>query len=279
MEAGYRNSDYESYIEYKNDIYLELAKKVTRYSWLVVYLTAASSVMDGSFFMDDALGKDVLKNFASPRCSEIGYWNDFIPILNYENLEAYVDSIQAYINDGQLQSAAELYYPVRLKPAGENSLDNLKKTGINHIELRMFDLNPLSPIGLFKEDLEFIHLLMIYLMSLEDTAFETFEQVMAIKNVKRAARLDVKDIWIETGWNTAFDVRDAALKVLFGMERFFRNFENGEWMQLIYSHRQRIAFTEQRYAEKIRKEFQKDYVKNGLKLTKQYAEKIVKEVN
>lgn len=279
LEAGYRNSDYESYIEYKNDIYLELAKKVTRYSWLVVYLTAASSVMDGSFFMDDALGKDVLKNFASPRCSEIGYWNDFIPILNYENLEAYVDSIQAYINDGQLQSAAELYYPVRLKPAGENSLDNLKKTGINHIELRMFDLNPLSPIGLFKEDLEFIHLLMIYLMSLEDTAFETFEQVMAIKNVKRAARLDVKDIWIETGWNTAFDVRDAALKVLFGMERFFRNFENGEWMQLIYSHRQRIAFTEQRYAEKIRKEFQKDYVKNGLKLTKQYAEKIVKEVN
>ena len=190
-----------------------------------------------------------------------------------------MDSIQAYINDGQLQSAAELYYPVRLKPAGENSLDNLKKTGINHIELRMFDLNPLSPIGLFKEDLEFIHLLMIYLMSLEDAAFETFEQVMAIKNVKRAARLDVKDIWIETGWNTAFDVRDAALKVLFGMERFFRNFENGEWMQLIYSHRQRIAFTEQRYAEKIRKEFQKDYVKNGLKLTKQYAEKIVKEVN
>ena len=143
----------------------------------------------------------------------------------------------------------------------------------------MFDLNPLSPIGVFKEDLEFIHLLLIYLMSLDDGEFEPFEQAMAIKNVKRAARFEVRDIWIETGWNTAFDVRDAALKVLFGMERFFREFGNSEWMQVIYSRRQRIAFTEQRYAEKIRQEFQKDYVKNGLKLTKQYAENIIKEVN
>ena len=278
LEAGYGSSDFDSYTDYKNSVYLELAKKITRYSWLIVYLTAASPVMDGSFFMDDALGKDVLKNYASTRCSEIGYWNAFIPILNYTSLETYVDSIQAYIDDGQLQSAAELYYPVRLKPSGENCLENIKKTGINHVELRMLDLNPLSPIGVFKEDLEFIHLLLIYLMSLDDTAFEAFEQTMAIKNLKRAARVDVKDIWIETGWNTAFDVRDAALKVLFGMERFFRNFGNSDWMQLIYSHRQRIAFREFRYAEKIRKEFQKDYVKNGLKLAKQYAENIEKAI-
>ena len=279
LEAGYGSSDFDSYTDYKNSVYLELAKKITRYSWLIVYLTAASPVMDGSFFMNEALGKDVLKNYASPRCSEIGYWNEFIQILDYKNLETYVDSIQAYVDDGQLQTAAELYYPVRLKPAGENSLENLKKKGINHIELRMFDLNPLSPIGVFKEDLEFIHLLLIYLMSLDDGEFEPFEQAMAIKNVKRAARFEVRDIWIETGWNTAFDVRDAALKVLFGMERFFREFGNSEWMQVIYSRRQRIAFTEQRYAEKIRQEFQKDYVKNGLKLTKQYAENIIKEVN
>lgn len=279
LEAGYRRSDFKSYTDYKNHIYLELAKKVTRYSWLIVYLTAASPVLDGSFFMDDALGKDVLKNYASPRCSEIGYWNEFIPILEYEDLETYAGSIQSYIDGGQLQSAAELYYPVRLKPAGENSLDNLSKTGVDHIELRMLDLNPLSPIGVFKEDLEFIHLFFIYLLSMEDGDFAPFEQAMAIKNVKRAARFEVRDIWIETGWNTAFDVRDAALKILFGMERFFREFGNNDWMQLIYGHRQRIAFREQRYAEKIRKEFQKDYVKNGLRLTKRYAEDIVKGVN
>ena len=220
-----------------------------------------------------ALGKDVLKNYASVRCSEIGYWNDFIPVLSYENIEDYVESIQAYINDGQLRSAAELYYPVRLKSSGENSLENLVENGVDHIELRTLDLNPLSPVGIFKEDLQFIHLLMIYLMSLDDMAFEAAEQTMAIKNVKRAARYEVRDIWIETGWNTSFDVRDAALKVLFGMERFYKDFAKSDWMQVIYNHRQRIAFKEFRYAEKIRERFQKDYVKNGLKLAKQYAER------
>ena len=273
LEAGYRSSDFKSFKSYKNSIYWELAKKMACYSWLIVYLTAASPVMDGSYFMDEALGKDVLKNYASVRCSEIGYWNDFIPVLSYENIEDYVESIQAYINDGQLRSAAELYYPVRLKSSGENSLENLVENGVDHIELRTLDLNPLSPVGIFKEDLQFIHLLMIYLMSLDDMAFEAAEQTMAIKNVKRAARYEVRDIWIETGWNTSFDVRDAALKVLSGMERFYKDFAKSDWMQVIYNHRQRIAFKEFRYAEKIRERFQKDYVKNGLKLAKQYAER------
>lgn len=126
----------DTFSHYKSSFYLELAAKMTKHSWLTVYLTAASPVMDGSFFCSDALGTDVLNRYASPRCSEIGYWNDFIPILRYENLKAYTDSIQAYVNDGQLKSPAELYYPVRLKPRGENSLKNLQNNGVDHIELQ-----------------------------------------------------------------------------------------------------------------------------------------------
>lgn len=126
LEEGYRNSTFASLQKYKNQIYLELAKKVTKCSWLIVYLTAASSVMDGSFFHDEDLGKVVLKNLASPRCSKIGYWNDFDPLLDYENLQSYVKSIESYVAQGQLKEAAELYYPVRLKPKGENTLERLK---------------------------------------------------------------------------------------------------------------------------------------------------------
>ena len=126
LEEGYRNSTFASLQEYKNQIYLELAKKVTRCSWLIVYLTAAIPVMDGSFFHDEDLGKVVLKNLASPRCSKIGYWNDFDPLLDYENLQSYVKSIENYVAQGQLKEAAELYYPVRLKPKGENTLERLK---------------------------------------------------------------------------------------------------------------------------------------------------------
>lgn len=68
LEEGYAESGLDTIREYKDSIYLELAKKVTRYSWLIVYLTAASSVMDGSFFLDEERGRIVLKNLASPRC-------------------------------------------------------------------------------------------------------------------------------------------------------------------------------------------------------------------
>lgn len=77
LEAGYENSSMETMQEYKNSLYLELAKKVARYSWLIVYLTAASPVFDGSFFHQEEMGKTVLKNLASPRCSKIA------PVYNF----------------------------------------------------------------------------------------------------------------------------------------------------------------------------------------------------
>lgn len=85
--------------------------------------------MDGSYFDDSAIGKDVVTPFSSVRCSEIGYWNEFTPILNYDSLESYVGGIQQYIADGLLKSASELYYPIRLKPLGANSIENLEKNG------------------------------------------------------------------------------------------------------------------------------------------------------
>ena len=210
LEEGYRNSTFVSLQEYKNQIYLELAKKVTRCSWLIVYLTAASPVMDGSFFHDEDLGKVVLKNLASPRCSKIGYWNDFDPLLDYENLQSYVKSIESYVAQGQLKEAAELYYPVRLKPKGENTLERLKN---------------------YAED----------------------------------------GIWIETGWNSAMPVKQAALHVLASMKRFFQRIGKQELMEIIYFQEQKIFCPNNRYAVQIKSMFEKDYVKRGIELAEQHA--------
>ena len=210
LEEGYRNSTFASLQEYKNQIYLELAKKVTRCSWLIVYLTAASPVMDGSFFHDEDLGKVVLKNLASPRCSKIGYWNDFDPLLDYENLQSYVKSIESYVAQGQLKEAAELYYPVRLKPKGENTLERLKN---------------------YAED----------------------------------------GIWIETGWNSAMPVKQAALHVLASMKRFFQRIGKQELMEIIYFQEQKIFCPNNRYAVQIKSMFEKDYVKREIELAEQHA--------
>lgn len=210
LEEGYRNSTFASLQEYKNQIYLELAKKVTRCSWLIVYLTAAIPVMDGSFFHDEDLGKVVLKNLASPRCSKIGYWNDFDPLLDYENLQSYVKSIESYVAQGQLKEAAELYYPVRLKPKGENTLERLKN---------------------YAED----------------------------------------GIWIETGWNSAMPVKQAALHVLASMKRFFQRIGKQELMEIIYFQEQKIFCPNNRYAVQIKSMFEKDYVKREIELAEQHA--------
>lgn len=271
LEEGYKQSQFTSLQDYKDSVYLELAKKLTRYSWLIVYLTAASPVMDGSFFHDGDLGKVVLKNLASPRCSTIGYWNEFDPILEYDTLQRYVRSIEVYIEQGQLKEAAELYYPVRLKPQGENSLEHLKKSGVNHIELRMLDLNPLEPVGIRKEDLKFLHLLILYLMSQEDKEFYPFEQVMAIRNEKRAAKYDEESIQIETGWDVSLPVRNIALQVLSSMEYFFDSLGSRESVEMVGFQKKKILYPEKRYAVQVMKQFQDNYVKQGVELAKKHA--------
>jgi glutamate--cysteine ligase len=279
LAEGYRQSGCGSYFDYKNQLYLELAKKVTKYSWLIVYLTAASSVMDGSFFDDNNLGESVLPNYSSVRCGKVGYWNDFIPLLEYDgSLNAYVQSIQEYIDNGQLSSVSELYYPVRLKPSGENSLENLENNGIDHIELRMIDLNPLSPIGLMKEDVIFLHLLIIYLASLEDEKFTISEQVSAIKNIKRAAEYDDECIKIELGWNDTRNIKEAAANVLNNMEAFFARPADSYALRMIEFQKNKVAKSNKRYAAAVRERYKHNYVMDGLALAQAYAEEIEKEI-
>ena len=47
------------------------------------------------------------------------------------------------------------HYPIRLKPRGANRLETLREQGVNHIELRMIDLNPLRKEGINVRDVKF----------------------------------------------------------------------------------------------------------------------------
>lgn len=305
LRAACRERGADSYFDFKNQIYLHLAAKAAEYSWLIVYLTAASPVIDSSFFVsrpapvsDPALkygGVDKSANninnttvkYASVRCSEIGYWNHFLPLLEYGTLKEYTESIRSYISDGQLKSISELYYPVRLKPPGENSLENLDEHGVSHIELRTVDLNPLSPVGLRREDVIFLHLLLLYLVSLPDEFFSQSDQRSAVENVQRAAIYDT-DTLIETGWNQTCPVKEAALEVLSDMEAFFsasafQSIQNApaDLMRIIRFQKEKLLFPERRYAEIVKKKFSSDnsesYTEKGLKLAQKYVKEIAAE--
>lgn len=238
-------SGFDSLQAYKDAVYLSLAQRLARYSWLLVYLTAASPVCDKSFVNEEA----VRRKYSSMRCSEIGYWNDFVPVLSYDNTFEYAKSIQHYIDEQKIMSISELYYPIRLKPRGENSIDNLVLRGVNHIELRMFDVNPLNDVGIFEQDIEFVQLLILYLMSLDDVPFGAHEQTDAVNNMKNAALFDDDRIFIIDGQRST-NIKIAAGEVLDKMETFFRSTDAPSWVwQQLGYQREKLIVPEKRYAE------------------------------
>lgn len=275
LRASFKQSGSEDYIQYRNDVYLSLAKALTGYAWFVVYLTAASPVADGSFFKDEALGKSVVTGYSSCRCSEIGYWNDFEPVLSYGSIDEYIGSIEAYTNKKLLSSPSELYYPVRIKPRGDNTFENLRANGINHIELRVLDDNPLSPIGIFEEDIEFIHLLIIYLMSEEGQLYADENLARAVKNEKSAALTDDSTNILFCGRTDT--VRRQALAVFDRLSAFFDKHENAP--EIIARLRERAVNPKQRYSSIITERFSDKYVEKGLELAKEYSRQFSKKAD
>ena len=183
------NTEGEDFRTFKDQLYLRLYKQLMANSYLLVLLTAASPYYDASL---DKEGKSgiIISKYSSLRNSKRGYWNKFLPILDHRNLKTFTGSIKKHIVTGSLYSASELYLPIRLKPKGVNSLENLAANGVDHIELRMFDLNPSAPLGIDGRDLEFAHLLILYLLSQPDLDFTPELQEKAVSDHKNAALLN-----------------------------------------------------------------------------------------
>lgn len=272
LKADYEVSGETDFQTYKDKLYLKIAERAVIYGWLLVAVTAASPLLDSSFLEKKHIGDDEYIGMASVRCSELGYWNAFAPILNYESVEAYAESIQHYVDAGFIQAASELYYPVRLKPTGANLLSTLREKGIDHIEFRMFDLNPLTDSGIDESDVIFTHLFLIWLASTEDQPFRRKDQVQAIQNFKNAAHFDLKTVKILLPDGEVCSVAKAALNVIKRMKEFYQGYCE-EIQEVLTFEENKFIDQENRYAWKIREKFQPGFVERGLELAKKNQEK------
>lgn len=262
-----------SYQEFKNTFYVSLAAKALTYNWLIVAATAASPLLDCSYVEKEKWGSDVFNGMGSTRCSELGYWNFFTPVLDYGSLETYADSVRNYITFGLIKSSSELYFPIRLKPPGKYDIVRLRDEGVSHIELRMIDLNPLTPVGLDERDAEFIRLLLIYLAALPDQDFPARDQIQAIQNTKNAARYDLKTVNIVLPGEESTDAVSAALQVIDDMRKFYRGIEAdmGEVEPVLQYQADKFEDPEKRYAWQLRREYSGGFVEKGLELARKYA--------
>lgn len=274
LRADFAASGETDFDEYKNQLYVVLAERAAIYGWVLTAVTAASPLMDSSFVEKGRFGEDEFNGMASVRCSELGYWNFFAPIFDYSNIRVYADSIQQYVDDGLLAFPTELYYPVRLKPAGKNSLPALRDRGVNHIELRMFDLNPLAEAGIDERDLVFAQLLLVWLAGTPRQPFPHRAQIQAVQNFKNAAHYDLKTVKIVVPNGEVAPVADAGLKLLGLMKDFYRDFP-AEVQAVLAFEEAKFIDPENRYAWKIRHEFANHFVPKGLALAERRQKEAV----
>lgn len=274
LKEDFLLSDTKDYNEYKDRVYLDLAERASAYGWILTAITAASPLLDSSFIEKKTFDGNAFNGMASTRCSELGYWNYFTPIFDYTDIRAYADSIQEYVDTGLISAPSELYYPIRLKPSGDNDLLRLRNEGADHIELRMFDLNPLCPEGLDIRDLKFAHLLLVFLASTTMPSFSAKHQVQAAQNFKNAAHYDLKTVKIVMPDDEVLSVVEAGQKVISSMRNFFKD-TTEEITAILDFEEQKFIEPETRYAWKLRRLFADGFVKGGLELAKKYQEEAI----
>lgn len=83
----------------------------------------------------------------------------------YLKLGIFRDGSQIQLNGNILQNENEFYSSIRLKQplkSGETPLEALENRGVEYVELRILDLNPFEKLGLSLEQMNFIHVFMLF---------------------------------------------------------------------------------------------------------------------
>jgi glutamate--cysteine ligase len=171
-----------SYREFKDQIYLRIARYYFKYCWLVIYLTGANSIAHESYITPATPISNSFRNGAN------GYRNLDQFYVSYNSLHEYIADIKQAIASGKIIAAKEYYSQIRLKGSRQGPiLDDLYHNGISYVEIRTLDLNPLTKIGITAESLEFIHLLLIYFLVAPDFFMTKEEYYLANQNQILAA--------------------------------------------------------------------------------------------
>lgn len=194
--------------EYRTLGYMGLVRNFRRRFWLLLYLMGASPVTHKSFVAGrnhdlEPLGNDdvYLPHATTLRMGDLGYQSSAQDDLYvcYNSVESYVQSLKQAIIEGYepyrvfnstaeadeleqlspavLQIENEFYSTIRPKQTtrtGETQLKALKERGVEYIEVRCVDINPFEPLGISREQIQFLELFL--LGCLFDSSPETHEK-------------------------------------------------------------------------------------------------------
>ena len=199
--------------------YFALIRNFRRESWLLLYLFGASPAVCSSFvagrnheLAELAPGTLYAPHATSLRMGRLGYQSDAQASLkvSYNNLEDYTASLYdaltrpyaAYekigirngddyrqLNTTLLQIENEFYSTVRPKrriKRGERPLHALRERGVEYVEVRLMDLDPFCPIGIWPQTCRFLDTFLLHCLT-SDSPPDTPQEIGEIARNQQAA--------------------------------------------------------------------------------------------
>ncbi|WP_054743081.1 bifunctional glutamate--cysteine ligase GshA/glutathione synthetase GshB [Cellulosilyticum ruminicola] len=174
----------QPYKLFKDEVYLKVVRNYLEYRWLMVYLIAATPVMHDSYMQAHMeqlkkIGEGAYSSEGamSYRLGTSGYKNTLDLYPDYTSVATYTNSLNEFVADGHLQNYKELYSQIRPKAKDNgNLLESINQDGIQYIEVRSVDENPFAKGGITLEQLDFMHLFMIYLLYKEENTTISHEE-------------------------------------------------------------------------------------------------------
>ena len=252
------NNSQEDY----DEIYLGLIRNFKRIFWFVLSEFGQTNVVDKSFVngrfnnLSKLSNNDMYqKNATSLRMSDIGYVSDAQKNLNikYNSLEEFLRKIRSaitdpypdfqnkglidndgefhQISDGIIQIENEYYDSIRPKRASEENLrpyNQLKKFGIEYLEIRGIDIDPNEPTGISKNHIKFLDMILIYCLICPSKDITNEEKLRIDENDKKTV-YDGRDYGIKLSINSVEEtLGDAREKIYSDLIKLACCFGNSE---------------------------------------------------
>ncbi len=197
--------------DFRSESYFGLIRNLQRFGWLILYLFGASPAVCKSFLDGRSTALPEFDDHTcygpyatSLRMSNIGYTNrtekksgvnvcynslaEYIASLTratatpwppYEKLGVKVDGDYRQLNANILQIENEYYASIRPKqpPRGnEKPTLGLKQRGVQYVELRSVDINPLEPLGVTAPQLRFLEAFLLFCLLNESPPLDAEER-------------------------------------------------------------------------------------------------------
>lgn len=206
--------------DYKTQSYFGLIRNFRRWFWLLLYCMGASPIVSKCFvegrrhnlipFPEDP-DHLYLPHATSLRMGDLGYQSSAQDALyiNYNQLSEYIGSLKSalmepyadyealgnrdtsgkhqQLSTAVLQIENEFYSTVRPKQtarSGETQLKALMERGVEYVEVRCVDINPYSPLGIDKSQINFLEVFLLTCLFESSPETDENEYTRILRNQK-----------------------------------------------------------------------------------------------